>query len=670
MSKPSTCPENRNRYRSGSTPTRGPLSRSLESSPCHPRLVARLSLLAVAATACADEPAAPPPPPPLVPTMVAIAPDTALAFNALGVTVQLTATVRDQHGNIMRGVAVEWASGDTSVATVTAGIVTAIGNGTTAISASAGAAAGQIGVAVMQELASMNVETPVDTITALGETVRLVATAFDANGQPVPNVRFDWWHANDPSHAVITVPADTLILTVDSTGLVTALGNTPRIGIQSWNYGPTKVFAAFGELVDSVGIVVRQTIVSVLLDAPDSLLHGEMREFAVDAVDANGNSYYGFFGRNGTLVRNATPFFMESTDTTVVRVDETALSSTQPTGGGTLFAVGTGTATVTATAFNTELSAGARVTVYADAVGYPIHVNYVGDVPAYLRPGIEAAVRWWERVIVPTPSAPFVFLEGYQTRRTQGICPEVTFEAGDELAPGLHLFVGVYETDHATGWACPSEAGGHGTSAVPMNPIGVIGLQRGQFQRTHEQDAWKSLTLAEMITRHEIGHVLGIGTGERWRDQLVGPDTINGRPYNVRFTDSTAIAVFDKMADGDFPPTTPKIPVSTDRVHWDGCAGHFDLMGTHRRWWNHGNGSFITEMTLASLRSGYRYDPDYVKPKIIEQDHWNSEHTSVWGCQDGRFYPLQPTGNLLRMFPEEIDLSNDVIGVGTPGPSR
>ena len=262
MSKPSTCPENRNRYRSGSTPTRGPLSRSLESSPCHPRLVARLSLLAVAATACADEPAAPPPPPPLVPTMVAIAPDTALAFNALGVTVQLTATVRDQHGNIMRGVAVEWASGDTSVATVTAGIVTAIGNGTTAISASAGAAAGQIGVAVMQELASMNVETPVDTITALGETVRLVATAFDANGQPVPNVRFDWWHANDPSHAVITVPADTLILTVDSTGLVTALGNTPRIGIQSWNYGPTKVFAAFGELVDSVGIVVRQTIVS------------------------------------------------------------------------------------------------------------------------------------------------------------------------------------------------------------------------------------------------------------------------------------------------------------------------------------------------------------------------------------------------------------------------
>ena len=94
----------------------------------------------------------------LVPTTVTISPDTALVFNALAVTVRLTATVRDQHDAIMSGVPVAWASTDTSVATVTpAGLLTSVGNGTATVSASAGSASGNATVTVAQEVAAVAV---------------------------------------------------------------------------------------------------------------------------------------------------------------------------------------------------------------------------------------------------------------------------------------------------------------------------------------------------------------------------------------------------------------------------------------------------------------------------------------------------------------------------------
>lgn len=116
-----------------------------------PTTWSRVVFVLLVAAACGDEPTVSPPPP-LVPTTVTISPDTALVFDALGITVRLTATVRDQNGVVMSGVAVAWASTDTSVATVTsAGVVTSVGNGTATISASAGSASGNATVTVAQK---------------------------------------------------------------------------------------------------------------------------------------------------------------------------------------------------------------------------------------------------------------------------------------------------------------------------------------------------------------------------------------------------------------------------------------------------------------------------------------------------------------------------------------
>ncbi len=77
-----------------------------------------------------------------MPATVTVTPSSA-NLSALGETVQLTATVRDQNGNAMLGVVVSWSSSAPTVATMDAtGLVTAAGNGSATVAATAGVPAG------------------------------------------------------------------------------------------------------------------------------------------------------------------------------------------------------------------------------------------------------------------------------------------------------------------------------------------------------------------------------------------------------------------------------------------------------------------------------------------------------------------------------------------------
>ena len=117
------------------------------------RTIIRLSaVLAVVALAkgCGDgeSPSAPPMPEPARPTTVTVSPATT-ELTVLGATVQLSVEVRDQNATVMAGATVIWTSSASSVATVDAsGLVTAAGNGTATITASAGSASGSAAVTV------------------------------------------------------------------------------------------------------------------------------------------------------------------------------------------------------------------------------------------------------------------------------------------------------------------------------------------------------------------------------------------------------------------------------------------------------------------------------------------------------------------------------------------
>ena len=126
-----------------------------------------------------------------VPTTVSVTPDT-VVLTAIGQAAQVAAEVRDQGGHVMVGARVSWSSADTMVAEVdSTGLVTAAGGGTTVVTVAAGGASAGAVVTVMQSADSVDVSPPAATV-AVGDTLRLVAEAFDENAHRIEGAEFDW----------------------------------------------------------------------------------------------------------------------------------------------------------------------------------------------------------------------------------------------------------------------------------------------------------------------------------------------------------------------------------------------------------------------------------------------------------------------------------------------
>lgn len=167
--------------------------------------------LALWAYACGDGGTDPQPPATSEPASMTVTPST-VELTAVGATAQLTAEARDQNGQAITGAAITWMSGDASVADVSAGgLVTAAGNGSATITATAGSASGSATVTVAQVVASVRVSPAADTL-AMGDAVRLSPAAADANGHVIPNAAFAW------------SSSDTMVARVDDSGLVRAVG--------------------------------------------------------------------------------------------------------------------------------------------------------------------------------------------------------------------------------------------------------------------------------------------------------------------------------------------------------------------------------------------------------------------------------------------------------------
>ena len=274
----------------------------------HRTLIRLSALLAVVALAkgCGDgeSPSAPPPPEPARPTTVTVSPATH-ELTALGTTVQLSAEVRDQNARVMAGATVTWTSSASSMATVDAsGLVTAAGNGTATITASAGSASGSAVVTVMQSVASVEVSPSVYELTALGQTVQLTAEAFDENGHAVAGAEFSW------------ESSDAAVATVDAGGLVTAVAE-----------GVATITASAGEASGSAVVPVMQPVASVQVSpSAETIGLGSTLQLTAEAFDENGHAVAG------------AEFSWESSDAAVATVDA----------GGLVTGVAVGTATITA----------------------------------------------------------------------------------------------------------------------------------------------------------------------------------------------------------------------------------------------------------------------------------------------------------------------------------
>ena len=278
------------------------------------------------ASACGDGATEPPPPDPPRPTTVAVTPATT-QLTALGATVQLTAEVRDQNGQPMAGAAVSWSSSNAAVATVDAqGLVTAAGNGTATITATAGSASGTATVMVAQEVSTVAVSPAADTLVA-GDTLRLAAEATDANGHVVAGVdEFSW------------ASSDTAVAVVDEAGLATGVGT-----------GEVEITATSSVVTGRAELVVVPPAPTTVAVAPDTVVFtalGDTVRLTAEVRDQLGRAF------------EAEAVVWASGDTLVATVDSAGL----------VMAVENGIATITASAGEASGSALAKVMQSAGSV--------------------------------------------------------------------------------------------------------------------------------------------------------------------------------------------------------------------------------------------------------------------------------------------------------------
>ena len=322
-----------------------------------PRSAALALFLALGAgLSCGDSTttAVPPPPPAPRPTTVAVTPAT-VEFAALGATARLAADVRDQNGRPMSGGVVTWSSSDESVVGVDgSGLVTAAGNGSAAVTATAGPASGSAAVTVAQRADTVAVTPAADTLLA-GDTLRLVAEAFDAEGHPVPDAAFDW------------SSSDESVAAVDSAGLVRAL-----------MAGEAEITARVGEASGKARVSVREEAASVAVSPETAAIGpGDTLRLVAKAFDAEGQPVPG------------AAFDWSSSDPALARVDETGLVTGISEGSATI-RVASGTAAATSTITVTSPDRAALEVLY-HATGGPEWTNASGWLT-------DAPLRDWHGV--------------------------------------------------------------------------------------------------------------------------------------------------------------------------------------------------------------------------------------------------------------------------------
>ena len=371
--------------------------------------------------ACGDSTAAPPPDPPRATTII-VSPGTA-ELAALGATVQLLAEVRDQNGQAMAGATVNWASSAAAVATVGAsGLVTAVANGSATITAASGAASGRAIVTVAQEVSTVAVAPDMATVVE-GDTVRLAATATDANGQVVTGVEFVW------------AAGDTALAVVDASGLVTGVGT-----------GQTEVSATTGGIAGRAQVTVVTPAPTAIAVTPDTVLLtalGQDTRLTAEVRD-----------QLGRLMENQSVVWASS-DSMVATVDSTGLVAARTNG----------TAAITATAGSASGTAlvGVRQSVRSATVSPAADTVVLGDTlrliaEAYDENGhvVQGAAFTWSSNNVPVAWAD---PSGLVWGAAEGSAT-ITANAGDAsgtsavtvVSPDRPALVALYEATDGQNW--------------------------------------------------------------------------------------------------------------------------------------------------------------------------------------------------------------------------
>ena len=191
-------------------------------------------------------------------------------LTSVGQSLKLDALVYDSDGVAIPGAVVAWSSSHPEVATVdSTGLVSAVSNGTTLVTATSGAVSttATITVVIGQEAASITVMPESATLTSFGQTIQLEAVVQEIDGTVIPDAPV-LWSSSDPD-----------VASVDGNGLVTAISN-----------GGVWIRALSGDVSAISVITVMQAAASVAITPETATLSsvGETVQLETVVYDAEG----------------------------------------------------------------------------------------------------------------------------------------------------------------------------------------------------------------------------------------------------------------------------------------------------------------------------------------------------------------------------------------------
>ncbi len=186
---------------------------------------------------------------------------------SIGDMTELAATVLDANDVVIPDAELTWSSEDPAVASVDdQGVVTAHMEGVTSITVTSGALSTSVRITVVQQTNLIVVSPESVDMTAIGETIQLIAMLFDMENREIPGAELTW------------TSADTTVSTVSNQGVVTAHMN-----------GQTLVTVSWEDVSASVTVTVEQQVYRVLT-APQTVhlaAVGDTLTLYVLAIDAN-----------------------------------------------------------------------------------------------------------------------------------------------------------------------------------------------------------------------------------------------------------------------------------------------------------------------------------------------------------------------------------------------
>jgi len=208
-----------------------------------------------------------------VPTTVVVTPDTSAL--SIGGSIQFHALAFDAFDRVVSGVVFTWSSSHAAVASVaSSGVSTALAAGQTRIIASLGSLADSAVLTVIDSagtggIASIVVTPGAALLTSLGSTQQFSAVAFDAKGNVLPGVAFQW-------------TSSSIVASVDGTGLATALATgvttitasangvtgTASLRVSVASGSPVRIIVVPGTTALSL-VGATQQYIAIMLDAQD-----------------------------------------------------------------------------------------------------------------------------------------------------------------------------------------------------------------------------------------------------------------------------------------------------------------------------------------------------------------------------------------------------------------